>query len=269
VLDSNRPAVNTDTHDQPGRGPRRNDAARAATPIASTASPSTEPAGMTAANMGSNAHAQAVKCAAARTATDRNRRNQPRTVETGRPTATATRRCPTPPAATSNAGPITATVSTRRANTTSGNNTWVTPQSRHRPRRGRSTTPPSTPRRTRRRANAHRTRTPPQPGHPTTPAARSASTRTGSLHTMSTMPPASPGGPPRARPRGKRGGPCANRDIPTLSPPQRHHKHQLSPTASSPSMSPQAAPVLNQRVAQQRWSPAHSGADSVGPRWRL
>ena len=38
VLDSNRPTVSTDTHDHAGRGPSRNDAARAATPIASSAS---------------------------------------------------------------------------------------------------------------------------------------------------------------------------------------------------------------------------------------
>lgn len=45
VLDSNLPAVNTDAHDHGGRDPNRNDAARAATPIASTPSATLLPAG--------------------------------------------------------------------------------------------------------------------------------------------------------------------------------------------------------------------------------
>lgn len=84
VLESNRPAVNTDTHDHPGRGPRRNDAARAATPTASTASAHAEPAGATPAKFGSNRSAHTVKCAATRPTATRKRRSQPRTVEAGR-----------------------------------------------------------------------------------------------------------------------------------------------------------------------------------------
>jgi hypothetical protein len=126
-------------------------------------------------------------------------------------------------------------VSTRRASATSGNNTCVTPQSRQRPRRGRTQTGAASSRRTRPRANPHRDSTPPHAGQPTTPTARSASTRSGSLHTMSTMPPASPGGPPRAQPRGQRGGPCANRtsqrcrrinDTARTNSPRRHPRPQ-------------------------------------------
>jgi hypothetical protein len=50
------------------------------------------------------------------------------------------------------ATPITAAVSARRSNATSGNNTCVTPQPVHRDRRGRVHTGPSRPRNTRTRA---------------------------------------------------------------------------------------------------------------------
>lgn len=42
MLASNRPTLSTDAHDHGARGPSRNDAARAATPTASTASASRE-----------------------------------------------------------------------------------------------------------------------------------------------------------------------------------------------------------------------------------
>lgn len=55
VLETNLPTVSTDAHDHGDRGPNRNDAARAATPTASTASANTPPAGATTPKFGSNA----------------------------------------------------------------------------------------------------------------------------------------------------------------------------------------------------------------------
>jgi hypothetical protein len=66
------------------------------------------------------------------------RPDQPRTVETGRPTRAATRRYPHPPARTSNAAPITPAPSARRDNTVSGDNTCVRPHKTHIDRRGTS-----------------------------------------------------------------------------------------------------------------------------------
>ena len=96
MLDSSPPAVSTDAHDHAGRGPNRNDAARAATPTAPTASPSTEPAGPTGPRFGSSTWAHITKWADARAATAAKRRNQPRTVDAGRPTVSAAWRCPEP-----------------------------------------------------------------------------------------------------------------------------------------------------------------------------
>jgi hypothetical protein len=63
-------------------------------------------------------------------------------------------------------------VSTRRANTASGNNTCVNLHERHRDRRGRSATGPASERRTRQRANPQPPNTPPHDGHPTAPDAK-------------------------------------------------------------------------------------------------
>lgn len=81
VLDNNLPALSTDAHDHAGRGPRRSDPARAANPIASTASATGLPAGSDAVRFGSSRCAQARKWAATRAGADRKRRSQPRTVE--------------------------------------------------------------------------------------------------------------------------------------------------------------------------------------------
>lgn len=136
VLASRRPAVRTDTHDHGGRGPSRNDAARAATPIASTASATCEPVGAVGGSIGSRRCAHAAKNTAARDATARNRRSHPRTVEGGRSTRSAALRWPAPAAASVNAAPITATVSTRRPSTASGSSSCVERHERHRARRG-------------------------------------------------------------------------------------------------------------------------------------
>jgi len=61
VLEISRPTVNTEAHDHGGRGPNRNDATRAAVPIASTASATTPPAGDTGPKLGSKRCAHTMK----------------------------------------------------------------------------------------------------------------------------------------------------------------------------------------------------------------
>jgi hypothetical protein len=53
VFYNSRPAVSTEAHHHAGRGPSRSKATRAATPIASTASATGEPAGRTGPGIGS------------------------------------------------------------------------------------------------------------------------------------------------------------------------------------------------------------------------
>lgn len=185
MLESNLPAVNADTHDHAGRGPRRNDAARAAEPIASNASPRLEPTTTGAAVPGINTNNQRVKCARTASAQRPKRRHQSRTVSHGTPrrSANLTRASSE---CSDNTAPITSTESRRRNKHTSGSNTCVAPQPLHRPRRGRNPCPS---RKTRHNANPHGPNTTPQPGQQNRPATRSASTPTGSFLTMSTMPP--------------------------------------------------------------------------------
>lgn len=87
----------------------------------------------------------------------RARRNQPRTVPSARPSRAASERNPAPPAAASSATPIVSVESARRTSTDGGSSTCVTPQPRHRARRGRTT--PSSPRTRRALANPHGAKT--------------------------------------------------------------------------------------------------------------
>jgi hypothetical protein len=65
-----------------------------------------------------------------------NRRTQSRAVVCGTPRRAATGRTPDiPPAATSNASPITVTTSRRHINTNDGNNAWLVAHDPHVPRR--------------------------------------------------------------------------------------------------------------------------------------
>ena len=90
MLDSNAPAVNA--HDHAGRmTPKRNDAARAAKPTASSASTGAEPHSSGNGRPGASTDNQRVKCARTASAQRRNRRRQPRTVSGGTP-----KRSPTP-----------------------------------------------------------------------------------------------------------------------------------------------------------------------------
>lgn len=92
MLESSRPRLAADANRHGSTGANRNDAARAATAIASTASPTADPAGVTAPNIGSRPWANTLNQTRTASALRANRRNQPRTVDTGTPTITATRR---------------------------------------------------------------------------------------------------------------------------------------------------------------------------------
>lgn len=99
--------------------------ATAAPTIAATASATARPVAAGATGSGpvsTNNTVNTTRTASARAA---NRRNQPRTVSTGRPRTAAIARHPTPAAFAASAAPITSTRSARRANATTGNSTCV------------------------------------------------------------------------------------------------------------------------------------------------
>ena len=185
MLHNNRPPDNTEAIRHTSMEPNRSTHALAATAIASSASATPPPAGMTAPNSTSSTTAQRVKCAliASRSAT--NRRSQPRTVSTGTPNRPAIGRCPSPATLATIAAPITATPSRRRNSATSGSSTCVPPHPRQRARRGRKIRSPAAQRSTRARACPHGLNLPRHDGHPRTPPANSSSTRTRSAHTIS------------------------------------------------------------------------------------
>lgn len=133
-----------------------------------------------------------------------NRRSHPRTVSPARPKRTAIGRHPTPNALATSAAPITSTASALLASTDTDNSTCVTPQPEHRPRRGRSSTDPVSPRTTRVLAQPHPANTPGHLGHPTRPAANAASTSTTESPTVTTSASKRPHGPPDNA--GKQGG---------------------------------------------------------------
>jgi len=92
VLESNRPRLAVDANDHGATAPRRNDAARAATAMASTASANTDPVGTIGANIGSKSWATTVNHTRTASAVEAKRRNHPRTVDAGKPAAVAARR---------------------------------------------------------------------------------------------------------------------------------------------------------------------------------
>ena len=92
MLDNNRPRLTDDANDHAPTGLNRNTNARAATPIASTASPTADNVGPITANIGSRSWANTVNQTRTIAALTANRRNQPRTVDTGTPTNNATSR---------------------------------------------------------------------------------------------------------------------------------------------------------------------------------
>ena len=92
MLDNNRPRLASDANDHAPTGPNRNTAALAATPIASTASPTAVNAAAIGPSIGSRSCANTVNQTRIISALRAKRRNQPRTVDTGTPTISATRR---------------------------------------------------------------------------------------------------------------------------------------------------------------------------------
>ncbi len=89
---SNPPALARAANSQGVTGANLATAAPAARPIASTASATTPTRGTRAGAPGSSAYSNRVKNARTSSDTAVNRRNHPRTVDTGRPTAAAIRR---------------------------------------------------------------------------------------------------------------------------------------------------------------------------------
>lgn len=92
MLDNSRPRLAADANLHGSTGPSRKHAARAATAIASTASPAGVPVGATGASNGSRSWANTVNQPRTASALWAKRRNQPRTVDTGTPTIAAARR---------------------------------------------------------------------------------------------------------------------------------------------------------------------------------
>lgn len=151
VLPNSQPAVNTDANAHGDRGcPSSSTTARAAIPIASTASANRPPAGRTPATEArSSVAAHPVKCARIGSARSSARRSHPRTVVAGSSNSAAIASCVAPAALATSAAPITAAASRRRAKHTSGNTTCVFSHPRQRDRRGTShkssgTAPPRT-----------------------------------------------------------------------------------------------------------------------------
>ena len=146
---------------------------------ASTASPSSLPAGVTApisassatAHLAPHARRSAARCLLAR--------SQPRTVPAGRPTRRAITRWPRPSAARRSASPITSVASRRRGISHAGASTCVVSHAPQRARRGLTDRTPFRSRTSRERANPHGDNGPQQPGHASCPAASAASTPCG------------------------------------------------------------------------------------------
>jgi hypothetical protein len=126
--------------------------ATAAARIAATTSAHTDPAG--AGTTGSTATAHNRRTNQPRTASARppNRASHPRTVPNGRCNIAAIGRAPIPAAFAVIAAPTTPTESARRSSTPTGSSTCVARHPRHAARRGRTDTPPDSPRITRDRA---------------------------------------------------------------------------------------------------------------------
>jgi len=196
-----------------GRGPNRNVAARAAIPIASTASANTDPAGSIGPCNGSRRYAHTVKCDRMAAAFAPNRRNHPRTVPAGTPRRRAIRTHPVPPPwpSTRRRSPNydhDASPDTNPAKEPAYDHTTGTDHAEDRtPRCGPRPATPGP-------AHTPTAQHPRHTGQATRPPVKSDSTRPTSFRTMSTMPPASTEGPPRTPPRDQRGGPDANRTSP-------------------------------------------------------
>ena len=117
------PRLAEEANSHGGRGPNLRVAAAAANPSACNASPSADPVAMIGAVIASNANSNVVNVSRQCAARAANRRSQPRTVLTGRPSSVAILRCPVPLALASNPVPITAALSALRASMNAGSST--------------------------------------------------------------------------------------------------------------------------------------------------
>ena len=181
---SSSPLLAEDANCHAGRGPNIRAAAAAARPKTSTASPNTDPVGLTAPTVASKACSSPVNNTLMLCARAPNRRSQPRTVLSGRPNNNAIGRCPRPVAFANNAPPITTAVSARRASNEAGNSTCVHEHPKQIERRGRELTTTSLSRTPRDRAEPHGRNSPPQPGQPSSPPVSNRSTSSGSVPTI-------------------------------------------------------------------------------------
>lgn len=191
--DNNRPPLAAAATSQPVTAPTRPDpenrcrVAVSNAPTAATASAIPDPAGPGGATSTPVAMANPVKNTRAASARAANRRNHSRTVPGGTPNNTATDRCPNPRAAfAANAAPITATEYARRSRQNTGNNTCVARHPAHRDRRGRTRSPPPSPRTDRTRACPHGASRPPHRGHPSAPDSKWDSTTAALAATVNT-----------------------------------------------------------------------------------
>jgi hypothetical protein len=103
--------------------PKRRATADAAAPTAATASANTAPAASGNTASTTSVTANAVNAERTDSAREANRRSHPRTVDGARPSRIAIARWPRPAALSTNAEPITAAVSARRASASTSSNT--------------------------------------------------------------------------------------------------------------------------------------------------
>ena len=248
VLDNNRPTVSAAAHDHGGRDPSRNDAARAAPRSPPPRRPAPRRPGRRAQHRVQPMRPR--REMRRRTGRGRDEPAQPAPHRRSRPTQLAQRPCaaprPPPPPSTPSPSPR--------------------PCPHGAPKPHRATTPAST--RTNGTGPAEAATPPavlaaqhPRPANPTgatprrnpdtpRPGARSISTTTGSLPTMSTMPSGITERTPSYSAKRSARGSLREQDILTLSPTQRHRKHQPARPPSCPSTSPIGCHVLDGCVAQ-------------------
>ena len=168
MLDNSPPELaaelNAHTPPRTAPGPSRSRAAKNASAIARTSSPSAEHPGGARGGGSAISTARATNQPHNTSTRARNRRSHDRTVVSPKPSASAIGRYPRPAAAISSAQPTTSTTSRRRASKNPGKSAWVRS---HALQRARLTNSPKLARltRTHRRYDPHRPSPPEHPGH--------------------------------------------------------------------------------------------------------
>jgi hypothetical protein len=243
---SNRPRETALAHSHHGTMDTTNrpTAAAAAAAIAANASAHPPPAGSGITASAATARSSTVNTARTASSRPANRRSQPRTVSVGRPNTKAIRRCPAPPALAESAQPITTAASARRSSNPTGSSTWVTPQSTHRARRGRSRTEPCTPRTDRSRPCPQPASTPEHPGHASRPPTSRRSTAAASPPTVTTTPPRVIARPSRGTPARDNGRAVAYPDVLTVPPETNKDNHKVVALRPSSTSTPPAYPLV-------------------------